>query len=856
MKKCAFILRTAAALFALSASAFAAESPKEIFVFSDQSHKMPENGKGASRPMKIGYEENGVWKATSCDLLTSFFGARHMRHLRQMTHPYLFEGLDGEWHCVWAFGKGRAEFGHSHSKDMVVWRKQNNAALPDGFAFLKPIVKIENGAYTVKFISGGEFYKIRSGDLKSFTEPQKITKSEYADEYTKLSIGGREYEGVMVKVPESRLKAYLAEQKKAGLKGAQCALTPEKMQKSLEGVEKIGAKLSLTGKSKKINPDMFGVFYEDIGFACDGCFYPECVQNRDFEFLPTDRDGYNSLTGWTVSDGAKYAVKTAKPLSKNNPHYIEFDLGGSPVKLVNDGWFEGVCLQKDAVYDFSVFVKSENPAEIKVRFSEPKDGYPSGKILAEGGGWKKYSIPLKTKGAVDCAKLVLEISGKGKIALDMVSLFPRDTFMGRKNGLRKDIARLIADLKPRFVRFPGGCVVHADSVETFYRWQNTIGALQNRKPTRSVWKFHQTFGLGYAEYFDFCEDIGAKPIPIVPAGVSCQVMGQKAVPMRDMPAYVQEVLDLVEWATGDPEKTKWGKVRAANGRAKPYNLEYLGIGNEDEMTENFKTRFLMIKDAVNKKYPHLKIIGSSGIISRGQDYNEGNAIVKESKTPIIDDHYYCPPEWFIANADFYDAPARRGGAKIYLGEYAPRNRPLPNGETVNDVYSSLASALYLMNLERNGDVVEMFSYAPLVSRARFQNKAHMILVDNKAAYPTSEYYMQKLFSENSAGVYLASKMKLGCDVFGAKERVCASVLRDEKSGETILKLVNILPVPVELEADISEAVGSEKEVRKTLYTGKSFSDQKPQITETETTLGGAFTETLPPYSFTILRFAK
>ena len=483
----------------------------------------------------------------------------------------------------------------------------------------------------------------------------------------------------------------------------------------------------------------------------------------------------------------------------------------------------------------------------------------------EGDAWKKYSVELTASDEIENAKFELNVNGGKQVCLDMISLFPKDTYKGRENGLRKDIVELFAQLKPNFLRFPGGCIVHADKVANFYRWQNTIGKLEDRKPTKVVWEYHQTFGLGYQEYFELSEDIGAEPIPVVSAGVACQVRGGECVPMEDMPTYIQEVLDLIEWANGDAKTTKWGKVRAENGHPAPFNMKYLGIGNEDEMTKDFEKRYLMIKNAVNKKYPEIIIIGSSGIMAKGQDYDEGHQIVKKSKTPIIDEHYYCSPEWYIANQDFYDNHDRNG-PKVYLGEFAPQyksNKKRKSSTYVynmlnvreNNVYSSLSSAIYMMNLERNGDIVSMLSYAPLVCRNCYERQTFMILADNKGAYPTTEYYMQKLFSHNGGEKYFDSKLKLDTKIFGMAERTFASIISD-KNGDTIVKLINILPVPLEISADISGKIDGEKTVKKTVFTGKEYTDTKPTITESQTKLGGKFKETLQPYSFVILRFSK
>ena len=839
------------------------EETVSAFIYSSKDHKMPPNGRGIATLMQIGYKVGDKWETTNIDLLFSFFGQREKRHLRQMTTPYLFKGIDGNWHCVWAFGKGRSEFGHSYSEDYTTWRKQNNTTLPSSITFLNPIVKIDGKKYVVKFRSGKDFYQIETPDLITYSAPKKITEAQYANEYTNLKINGKTFEGIFTEIPQSCLDAYLAKEKDANRRNALEKIKPDNIESHLNGVKKLSATLSLTGTLKKINPKMFGLFYEDVGMACDGVLYPECIQNRDFEFLPTDREGYTSTTAWEFPN-TKYQVKTDNPISKNNPHYIQLDTT-TPATIRNTGWFEGIYLKKGGKYRFSFFAKSKTPTEISAKVFNNKKIALTGSVKIEGDAWKKYSVELTASDEIENAKFELNVNGGKQVCLDMISLFPKDTYKGRENGLRKDIVELFAQLKPNFLRFPGGCIVHADKVANFYRWQNTIGKLEDRKPTKVVWEYHQTFGLGYQEYFELSEDIGAEPIPVVSAGVACQVRGGECVPMEDMPTYIQEVLDLIEWANGDAKTTKWGKVRAENGHPAPFNMKYLGIGNEDEMTKDFEKRYLMIKDAVNKKYPEIIIIGSSGIMAKGQDYDEGHQIVKKSKTPIIDEHYYCSPEWYIANQDFYDNHDRNG-PKVYLGEFAPQyksNKKRKSSTYVynmlnvreNNVYSSLSSAIYMMNLERNGDIVSMLSYAPLVCRNCYERQTFMILADNKGAYPTTEYYMQKLFSHNGGEKYFDSKLKLDTKIFGMAERTFASIISDE-NGDTIVKLINILPVPLEISADISSKIDGEKTVKKTVFTGKEYTDTKPTITESQTKLGGKFKETLQPYSFVILRFLK
>jgi alpha-L-arabinofuranosidase len=366
-----------------------------------------------------------------------------------------------------------------------------------------------------------------------------------------------------------------------------------------------------TQGGKKISSNLFGLFFEDINYAADGGLYAELVQNRSFEYNPTERKEWHPLSYWEyITPGFSYgriSVETNTPVHPNNPHYIVLDIelvghyekhkGVSGVGLKNVG-FDGMSVREGEKYDFSMFAKmfSDKPIAFLVRLENPK-----GEVLGEGTvsttakNWKEYTTTLTAKAHSDSASLVVLGTNEGKLAMDMISLFPQKTFKNRENGLRADLAQMLADMKPAFIRFPGGCLAHGDGLGNMYRWKNTIGPLEQRVAQRNIWGYHQTAGLGYYEYFQFCEDIGAKPLPILPAGVSCQNsggtwriggVGQKAIPLNEMQDYMQEVLDLIEWANGSAT-SKWGAKRAAAGHPKPFHLEYIGIGNEDNITPEF-----------------------------------------------------------------------------------------------------------------------------------------------------------------------------------------------------------------------------------------------------------------------------
>jgi alpha-L-arabinofuranosidase len=434
----------------------------------------------------------------------------------------------------------------------------------------------------------------------------------------------------------------------------------------------------------------------------------------------------------------------------------------------------------------------------------------------------------------------------------MISLFPENTFKNRKNGLRADLAQVIADMKPRFVRFPGGCVAHGDGLENIYHWNNTVGPLEARVPQRNIWNYHQTAGLGYYEYFQFCEDIDAEPVPVLAAGVPCQNSScgghgqQGGIPMCEMDAYVQEVLDLIEWANGD-KNTKWGKIRAEAGHPEPFNLKYIGIGNEDLITDVFEERFTMIYNAVREQYPEITVIGTVGPFYTGTDYEEGWELATKLEVPMVDEHYYQPPGWFIHNQDYYDR-YDRSKSKVYLGEYAAHLPGRPN-----NIETALSEALYLTAVERNADVVTMTSYAPLLAKEGFtQWNPDLIYFNNEEVHPTVGYYVQKLYGNNAGDSYIPSEVKLSDNSEAVRKRVAISVVKDSKTNDIIVKLVNLLPAEVAAKIDLSAFEVSDSEAVLSVLKGNPDSKTaKPD--ESIISVAEKFDYTLPAYSFSVLR---
>ncbi|HRG24876.1 MAG TPA: alpha-L-arabinofuranosidase C-terminal domain-containing protein [Chitinophagaceae bacterium] len=571
---------------------------------------------------------------------------------------------------------------------------------------------------------------------------------------------------------------------------------------------------------KKISPDLFGLFFEDINYAADGGLYAELIQNRSFEYNPTERKEWHPLYNWDYfTTGYSYGnvnIETSQPVHPNNPHYIILEAehiyqqDGS-VGIKNQG-FDGIVVKAGNLYQFSVFAKqlSIEPVTLKISLQNRK-----GEVLAEQNltvssiQWGKQTAVLQPSADYDTASLVIALVSKGKIALDVVSLFPEETFKKRPNGMRADLAQLLAEMKPAFIRFPGGCLVHGDGLGNMYRWKNTIGPIEQRVEQRNIWGYHQTGGLGYYEYFQFCEDIGAKPLPVLPAAVSCQNSGgtwriggtgQRALPLEDMQDYIQEVLDLIEWANG-PVNSTWGSKRAAAGHPASFNLQYIGIGNEEKITPEFEQRFKLVHDAVKARYPEITVIGTSGPFHSGEDFEKGWAFAKNQQVKVVDEHYYVQPEWFISNQYRYDNYPRSSG-NVYLGEYASWGNQLKN---------ALAEAAFMTGLERNGDVVQLASYAPLFAKKNnTQWKTDMIFFDNTRYYLTPNYHVQKLFSVNKGDRYLNN-------IIQKEDRdtsIAASATGDSRTGDIILKLVN---------------TGKDKKTIATDLTGYKFSSDGVKI---------------------------
>lgn len=525
---------------------------------------------------------------------------------------------------------------------------------------------------------------------------------------------------------------------------------------------------SATGPT--IDPSMYGVFYEDINRAADGGLYAELVQNRSFEYSPADNRSYTGLTSWSTSataggTGGATTVDDAARLNERNRTYLRLALAnpaGGTFGVSNAGYNTGVRLEAGKTYDFSVWARTDSPTgtplTVTLRDAARTTAYASQVTVAVAGDtWTKYSGTFVATASTTSGRIAVEAGGTGTLRLDEVSLFPRDTFKNRPNGLRKDLADKIAALHPGFVRFPGGCLVNTGSMYSYdaansyprarsYQWKDTIGPVEQRATNSNFWGYNQSYGLGYYEYFQLSEDIGAQPVPVLPALVTGCGQNRATVDDALLQRHIQDALDLIEFANG-PATSEWGAKRAAMGHQAPFGLKRIAIGNEENLPDAYFANFVKFEAAIKARYPDVTVISNSGPDDTGSTFDRLWSLNKAHGTAMLDEHYYNSPEWFLQNNKRYDTYDRQG-PKVFLGEYASLDNKLRN---------SLAEAAYMTGLERNADVVKMASYAPLLSNVDYvQWKPDMIWFDNAASWGSTSYEMQKLFMNNVGNAVVPS----------------------------------------------------------------------------------------------------
>jgi alpha-N-arabinofuranosidase len=551
-----------------------------------------------------------------------------------------------------------------------------------------------------------------------------------------------------------------------------------------------------------IQPTMWGVFFEDINFAADGGLYAELVKNRSFEFaLP--------LTGWetlaTHNGNGRMVANFYSPARPANPHFMQIFIDPSvgSFGFTNNG-FRGMGIKKDEQYNFSVSARLSENSNVKMTVELiTLDGKTLGKAeLPEfSGTWNSYRATLGASATEQKAQMRIMLTGKGSIDLDMISLFPADTWKGRQNGLRRDLVEMIAALKPGFIRFPGGCIVEGRDIANRYQWKNTIGPVGDRKMIMNRWNvemkdhlapdYFQSFGLGFYEFFLLAEDLRAEPLPILNCGMSCQFNAAEVVPLNELDPYIQDALDLIEFANGDGT-TKWGNLRSEMGHPGKFNLKFIGIGNE-QWDEQYIERYKIFEKALKSKYPDIKIISGSGPFAAGRYFDYGWSELKKLRPDLIDEHYYMAPDWFLKNATRYDNYDRKG-IKVFAGEYAVHWQEGAEPESRNTWWSALCEAAFMTGLERNADIVNMASYAPLLAHVdAWQWRPDLIWFDNLTTIGTPNYYVQKLFS-NYKGTRVVPVLSNGKTLTG-QEGIYASSSVDRNTGKLYVKVVNSTDQP-------------------------------------------------------------
>jgi alpha-N-arabinofuranosidase len=624
---------------------------------------------------------------------------------------------------------------------------------------------------------------------------------------------------------------------------------------------------------------MFGVFFEDINFGADGGLYPERVKNRSFEFS-------EPLMAWKqIGRGDSKGTITVldqNPINANNSHYlhIEVEQPGEGFGAVNEG-FRGIGVQRGAAYTFSLYARNveyaqsagntrrvgRNPVALRIELEDESGrSLGKGRIVGLTPTWEKYAITLLPSATSMKAHLNLLAEGRGAIDVDMVSLFPKGTWKNRENGLRADLVQLLKDMKPGFLRFPGGCIVEGRYLKTRYQWKTTIGDLTKRRLIINRWNdefkhkpapdYYQSFGLGFYEYFQLSEDIGAEPLPIINCGMACQFNSSELVPLDQLDPYIQDALDLIEFANG-PVDSSWGRLRAEMGHPAPFNLKMMGVGNE-QWGPQFIERYQQFAKVLKERHPEITLVSDAGPSPGDERFHFLWAKLREQKADIVDEHYYMAPSWFLANSDRYDNYPRTG-PKVFAGEYAAQSVGIASPNNRNNWECALAEAAFVTGLERNADVVRMASYAPLFAHVdAWQWTPDLIWFDNLRSYGTPNYYAQKLFSTNK-GTRILPVLLDGSPKNG-QQNLYASASFDKPSEEVVLKIVNAAASPREVRINLTGA-GAIKKIGKAyvlasadLKAENSFEGPtKVSPVVRPVTAAREFSYTLAPNSLTVLR---
>lgn len=590
-----------------------------------------------------------------------------------------------------------------------------------------------------------------------------------------------------------------------------------------EGAADYDITIDADGFGAPVSDTLYGIFFEDINFAGDGGVYAELVENRSFEFS-------NSLWNWTthITGGGEgtIEVRDKASLNPNNPHYLTMKVNapaqGDEFAIVNSG-FGGLALKQGETYDFSLYARSVSGTVSNLRiYLEGEGGIRLGEASVTGVGtdFNKLSASITASANALNGRLVVSATGVGEIDVDMISLFPQSTWMNRPGGLRADLVQMLADLKPSFIRFPGGSIVGGDGIDNRYNWKDSIGDPAERKQNSNMWgggalttPYYQSYGLGFHEYFQLSEDLGAEPLPVVNAGMGDQFRQSDVASTDELDSYINDALDLIEYANGSVA-TEWGAKRAKNGHVEPFGLQYLAIGNE-HWGVNYFTRFEQFQTAIKERYPDIELIASAGPSPAGAIFDDAWRWQQTQPADIVDEHYYMNPNWFLNNSNRYDN-YDRNGPRVFVGEYAAHN-----GNRANNFSSALAEAAYMIGLERNSDVVAMASYAPLFGKeGDSQWSPDLIWFNNSEVYGTPNYYVQQMFGNHVATHVLPAKIGLRNGEFYEAGRGGTQIEKpfyfiagkDQESGDLILKVVNAakhdLLVTVQLDGITSALQGT------------------------------------------------
>ncbi len=629
-----------------------------------------------------------------------------------------------------------------------------------------------------------------------------------------------------------------------------------------------------------IQKTMYGIFFEDINYAADGGLYGELLKNRSFEFTP------DPLMGWDAF--GRVEIKNDGPFDKN-PHYARLLSAGHRDKwtgLQNEGFF-GIGVEKGAEYRLTLYARVPDGKKQMLRVHlvdqstmDEHQEFTTNDIVVDSKDWKKYTAIIKSSRTLSHANLRLFLcnengsSGNGTMDVEHVSLFPVDTWKGHENGMRKDLAQALADLHPGVFRFPGGCIVEGTTLDQRYQWKNSVGPVENRPINKNRWEntftyryfpdYHQSYGLGFYEYFLLSEEIGAEPLPVLSVGLACEFQNgshrsDAHVPVDQLQPYIDDVLDLIEFANGDPAKNTWAKLRADMGHPAPFNLKFVAIGNEQWdaiYPENLEP---FIKQ-VRAKYPNIKIIGTSGPNSEGKDFDYLWPEMKRLGADLVDEHFYRPESWFLKSGNRYDNYDRKG-PKVFAGEYACHGR----GKKWNHFNAALLEAAFLTGVERNADVVHMATYAPLFAHVDgWQWRPDMIWYDNLHSFRTCSWHVQSLYANNKGDNVLSLTMNKK-PVAGNDDQdgLFASAVYEKATNTVIVKVVNVGDKAQDVTLNLQGMKGSHEATR-TVFTSPDLtaenSIEKPELikptTASETVTAPNYSTSIPAKTFVMLRIKK